>query len=580
MKSLSYIILIVSTLNAASHSNANTPNWSNSAELPGDKICYDSHGHKVCLSDGNRANIYGLSELEQDEYITNGAKHALFYPVSVTELQMPYKSMQKFFNSDTNSPLRRFIYKIAKDASRFKDFDSLFAWMGLNKYPASIAENGPNRIPNMGSIMNDRMGITIHHKKNKGMTVSCAACHSSNLFGTKVLGMTNRFPRANEFFKLGQVVIKSTPASVFKSLFKADKSEMIVFKKSKNAMKFVGLKKPLALGLDTSLAQVGLSLAKRGKDEYALRKKRIARNPRYNKLKHVAADSKPAVWWNLKFKTRWLSDGSIVSGNPVHTNFLWNEIGRGIDLKDLEGWLLNNQKTVRELTSFVFASKAPKYNDFFPSSIDIHLAKKGQKRFLQNCSGCHGKYEKAWDISDSNISEHLSYPEMLSTTKVWYHTKTPVIKIGTDPLRHQGMGYFAKDLNRLKISKTLGAVVVPQKGYVPPPLVGIWARWPYFHNNSVPTLYDVLTPDVKRPKTYISVPAQDKNLDFDTVKNGYPAKENIRAPWKTDKKHFFNTKTPGLRNMGHTKWILIDQNGKEKFDHQAKLEIIEFLKTL
>ena len=31
-------------------------------------------------------------------------------------------------------------------------------------------------------------------------TFSCAACHSSNLFGKTVLGMTNRFPKANEFF--------------------------------------------------------------------------------------------------------------------------------------------------------------------------------------------------------------------------------------------------------------------------------------------------------------------------------------------------------------------------------------------
>ncbi len=41
------------------------------------------------------------------------------------------------------------------------------------------------------------------------------------------------------------------------------------YKNARNAMKHVDLRKPLTLGLDTSLAQVGLSLAIRNKDEYA-----------------------------------------------------------------------------------------------------------------------------------------------------------------------------------------------------------------------------------------------------------------------------------------------------------------------
>jgi hypothetical protein len=32
-------------------------------------------------------------------------------------------------------------------------------------------------------------------------------------------------------------------------------------------------------------------------------------------------------------------------------------------------------------------------------------------------------------------------------------------------------------------------------GYIAPPLVGIWASAPYFHNGSVPTLWQVLDPD-------------------------------------------------------------------------------------
>jgi len=48
------------------------------------------------------------------------------------------------------------------------------------------------------------------------------------------------------------------------------------------------------------------------------------------------ADSKPAVWWGLKYKNRWLSDGSVVSGNPIFTNIIWNELVTLNDLTDLK----------------------------------------------------------------------------------------------------------------------------------------------------------------------------------------------------------------------------------------------------
>jgi hypothetical protein len=572
MKSISYtVVLIIFTLS----SNCFATDWSNSAELPGNIECADHNGHEVCLSDGNRNNIFEVTPSEQQNLIHEGGKHALFYPVDITELKIPYNSMVKFFEEDSRSPLRRFFYKIAKTISDFNSFKDVYSWMGLHDYPKNENEIGPNPIPNMGKIENDPMGVTIFHDSNqaKGMTFSCAACHSNDLFGVKVLGLTNRFPKANELFVLGQKVIKNTPTLAYQAMLGPSRDEVKMFKTMKNAMKSVGLKKPIVIGLDTSLAQVGLSLAKRSTDSYATRGRQYYRNPRKNELDTKPADSKPAVWWNLKYKTRWLSDGSIVSGNPVYTNFLWNEIGRGIDLKNLESWLVNNQDKVTELTSYVFATEAPKYNDFFPRRINIDKAKRGQKLFLKTCSGCHGKYNKGWE------NEAITYTEQIATTKVWYHKKTPVIDIGTDPYRYEGMRYFAEDLNRLKISKTIGTIVKPQKGYVPPPLVGIWSRWPYFHNNSAPTLYDVITPDFNRPKSYIAVASENIKTDFDIIKNGYPHPSKIREPYKTEKKYYYNTKIKGLSNMGHTK-MLVDSNNKEIFTHSQKLELIEFLKTL
>ena len=569
IKLLSHLSLILFSSTAL----ATIPDWGNSASLPGEQKCFESHGNEVCLSAGNRENIYQLNETEYKSAIQRGAKYSLDYPVDVSELRLPKKAMDKFFESDSRSILRRFIYKIAQGVSNFHSFNDLFNWMGLHPYPKSSSERGPNLIPDMGELEKFPMGVSIFHKNtaSPSMTFSCAACHSADLFGTKILGMSNRFPKANETFILGKKALLTSNPLLFNLMVGPSPADMATYKKSREAIKYVEVKKPIALGLDTSLAQVGLSLALRAKDIHAT--KIPGMRARANPLDHKPADSKPAVWWNLKYKTKWLSDASIDSGNPIHTNFLWNEIGRGVDLKKLDKWLDENNQKVKDLTAYVFQTKAPLYNEFFPTKIEISKAKRGETLFLNNCSSCHGIYEKGWNSSSAD------YTAAIATNKIWYHTQTQVKDVGTDPLRFEGMSYFADDLNRLRISRKIGTVVKPKRGYVPPPLVGIWARWPYFHNNSAPTLYDVITPETKRPKFYVATPAIDKVLDFDDVKNGYPAPGYIREEIKKNKEYHFDTKILGLSNTGHTK-MLLDSSGNEKFSHAQKLELIEFLKTL
>lgn len=556
----------------AQYTYAAEPDWSEQARLPGVASCEVIHRHEICLVDGNRQNIYNLQPEQWSAMVQAGAKHAVSYPVEITRLQLPKTSMQKFFTSSDQSPMRRFIFSLAKKLTRFRSFEDIFDWLGLNKYPQTQQSEAPNLIPTLQGFETTAMGVTsFNHEGHQGITISCAGCHSSDLFGVKVMGLTNRFSRANEAFILGKKALSKTPALLFKTIFNPVPQDLKIFEESKKAMSYVRLKKPLALGLDTSLAQVGLSLAARADDEYASLK-RVA--PRRSALNSIPADSKPAVWWNLKYKTKWLSDGSVLSGNPIHTNFIWNEIGRGQDLEQLENWFRVNQKKVRELTAYVFSTEAPQYNDFFPGEINISLAKKGQQIFLNNCKGCHGVYEKGWDLSNE-----IAYEEKIQTTKVRYHQRTIVKNVGTDSYRAKGMRYFYQDLNKLKISQQTGIVVQPQNGYVPPPLVGIWSRYPYLHNNSVPTLYDLLTPDFDRPQTYISVPAIDKRIDFDTQKVGYPSPARIRPQYRENPEYFFNSKRKGMSNRGHTT-MLLHEDGTPKFDHQKKLQLIEFLKTL
>jgi len=151
--------------------------------------------------------------------------------------------------------------------------------------------------------------------------------------------------------------------------------------------------------------------------------------------------------------------------------------------------------------------------------------------------------------------------------------------VGTDPQRWMGTNYFAKDLNNLAISKWMKTIVKPQKGYVPPPLVGIFARYPYFHNNSIPNLCALMTKPNNRPKTFYQGPSINPKRDFTQNCVGYPTGKNIPNSWKKNKEAFFDTKKPGLRNIGHFKMFL-KPDRSEKYNVEDKNDLISFLKTL
>jgi hypothetical protein len=171
----------------------------------------------------------------------------------------------------------------------------------------------------------------------------------------------------------------------------------------------------------------------------------------------------------------------------------------------------------------------------------------------------------------------LPLADQLKTLQVNYRKKTPVIKIGTDPQRANGMSSL-EQLNGLMISKRNQAVVQSQKGYVPPPLVGIWARWPYFHNNSVPDLCSVLTAGPRRPVTYYSGEANSPITDFDSDCNGYPLGAKTPPSWKT-KKHLYDTRRVGLGNFGHDEGI-VSKDGVDIFSAKEKRDLIQFMQTL
>ncbi len=557
-----YPLLVLAFFIVATTARATDADWKEGAVVPAE----------------GRPNIYSLTEGEWASAITRGKLHALTHPVPVTGILMPKAPIAELLKLPPSHLLKRqFIksFRLKKDLTSLED---LYAWLGLNEYPGESAK-GVYAVPYPGGKRPAyRMGVTETTRDGAvGITFACASCHSGQLFGKTVLGLTTRFPRANEFFTSSKSAISQVPTFAFQLALGATAGEAKLYSTARHNIRFVDARLPLHRGLDTSLSHTAMSLARRAPDAFASRELYYAENPDPEPLAKMNADSKPSVWWNLKYKNRWLSDGSVVSGNPIHTNFLWNEIGRGTDLNELAGWLDNHDATVRDLTTAVFATEPPRYTDFFPAeSIDYGRARRGGELFQSTCAKCHGTYTKNWSRPDA---DKLPLVERLKTARVEYFENTPVIDVGTDPTRYLGMVSLAPRLNRLEIALRSGVKMVPQTGYVPPPLVGIWSRWPYFHNNSAPSLCAVLTRASERPKHYFAGEAKDPALDFDADCNGYPLGEKTPAAWKEDTESTYDGTKPGLAPTGHDEGIFL-ASGKELYSAAEKRDIVEFLKTL
>jgi hypothetical protein len=128
-------------------------------------------------------------------------------------------------------------------------------------------------------------------------------------------------------------------------------------------------------------------------------------------------------------------------------------------------------------------------------------------------------------------------------------------------------------------------------GYQAPPLDGIWATAPYFHNGSVPTVYAVLNPDA-RPKYFRR--RDSTGLDaYDPMRLGWKVEElphgqtdgpvtsatpQLRDPARQaaaatfERRKIFDTTLPGKSNAGHP-------FGQPLSDSERRA-VIEYLKTL
>ncbi len=200
---------------------------------------------------------------------------------------------------------------------------------------------------------------------------------------------------------------------------------------------------------------------------------------------------------------------------------------------------------LKRVRDWIWTLPPPKY----PYSIDASVAARGAAVYAQQCTTCH---------ADNRFRDGI-------TTGTGVGHVVPISLVGTD--RHRLDSYtsvFAANQYALFPQSSFRFTHFRKtNGYANQPLDGIWARAPYLHNGSVPTLRDLLDEPAKRPRVFY------RGYDvFDQARVGFVSDvpdENGRPFFRYD------VSIPGNGNGGHTYGTTLSDDDKRA--------VIEYLKT-
>ncbi|MFZ4714400.1 MAG: hypothetical protein ACOYL6_11830 [Bacteriovoracaceae bacterium] len=201
----------------------------------------------------------------------------------------------------------------------------------------------------------------------------------------------------------------------------------------------------------------------------------------------------------------------------------------------------------------------PKY----PFAIDKKLAEKGQVIFSQTCLKCHGAHEM-----DADGLPIYTSPKLIS----W-----KVVKTDHDRL-DQIEGEFLELVAMNPLKEIIQTADNDHNSYFAPKLFGIWARFPYLHNASIPNMYSLLSNPDQRPKAF-SLKAAGEKHRFDPVKLGLTSPESgsreekrLMQKGARGNRYIYDVRRQGQSNQGHEFFL--------DLAHDEKMSVIEYLKTL
>lgn len=251
-------------------------------------------------------------------------------------------------------------------------------------------------------------------------------------------------------------------------------------------------------------------------------------------MTHHDMDAPP--WWHFHRKSQLYIDGFAGKGHRGLMQFMLVRQNGPEKFHEWEG-------DYRDVFAYLESLRPPKY----PHPIDKPLAERGRMAFNRTCADCHGTY------GDGSAFPGKIVPiDEVATDRVRLDSLTTEHRAG------YGKSWFAEHGKLKNVDSPVG--------YVAPPLDGVWASGPYFHNGSVPTLWHVLHPS-ERPKIW------RRTGDEDRERVGVAFEAVSSAPrFGAVRREYYHTGDFGKSAAGH--------EFPNQLSEEEKQAVLEYLKTL
>jgi mono/diheme cytochrome c family protein len=360
------------------------------------------------------------------------------------------------------------------------------------------------------------------------VSANCLACHASHINGKLVVGLG---AAENDFTSDPTVDIDAAAS------FVTDPTEQVEYQRFAGRMHAIAdYTRPVTIGVNPADNLTAVLMSHRDPATLAWSDTPMIPLP---PATVVPVDVPP--WWRMAKKNAMFYD---TAGRGDHARIM---MAASLLCTDSVAEAATIDAAFVDVRSWIEQITPPAW----PFAVDTSLVSRGQTVFQETCARCHGMGD--------------TYPNEL----------VPLDVVGTDPLLAQGTAQFADGFVAWFSSSFWGQTsrLEPQSGYIAPPLDGIWATAPFFHNGSVPTLEGVLDSS-KRPKYWVRTSYDSTDYDQTTVGWNFTAITHGQAdePTALARVKIYDTTLPGYGKAGHT--------FGDDLSSDDRAAVIEYLKTL
>ena len=500
-----------------------------------------------------------------------------------------------------------------KGAPLFRDDAYL---LGFGFISDSAYQQNPDALP-VGFARDDRFVDPYTGQRNVVLGITCAACHTGELFfGDKAIRI-DAGPSLIDLQKFTEALGLAVTWTYYDPLRYRRFAHRVLGPNSSHADKVL-LRQALKYYLDTSFTEFKANLHLFPTPEGYGRTDALARIGNFvfgtelNNRKNLVVGDGPVNYppiWDASWMDWVQYNGSIQQ--PMGRN-VGEALGvrSRINLLGYPGMQLQNTirvENLHEIETLLGGDApgngvwSPKWPENIFGKIDADKAARGEKLYNELCLHCH---QPPMLSDEGRKSQHWTNNTNTAGRQFFKVTMIPLAEIGTDPKEAQNFYNRTADsgpLGKGIISARDGLKYITQKvidqayadlklspeqknewngyrdnellaplAYKARPHNGIWATPPYLHNGSVPNLFALLSPVSERPKVFYL-----GNKQYDPVKLGLNTDPLEGA---TE----FRTDLPGNSNAGHEFNDGAKGNGVigRKLSEEERMQIIEYLKTL